>query len=125
MSTIPKPRILFALMIQLSILLVLSAVAFWNDSLLGFSVLIGGLNQIVPQAWFSYYAFKYGGANKTQLILRSMYRGETGKILLTASGFVAVFVLFENLNVLGFMATFIAMIPLQLGLMTKFVNTMQ
>ena len=115
MSTIPKPRILFALMIQLSILLVLSAVAFWNDSLLGFSVLIGGLNQIVPQAWFSYYAFKYGGANKTQLILRSMYRGETGKILLTASGFVAVFVLFENLNVLGFMATFIAMIPLQLG----------
>ena len=125
MSTIPKPRILFALMIQLSILLVLSAVAFWNESLLGFSVLIGGLNQIVPQAWFSYYAFKYGGANKTQLILRSMYRGETGKILLTASGFVAVFVLFENLNVLGFMATFIAMIPLQLGLMTKFVNTMQ
>jgi ATP synthase protein I len=125
MSTIPKPRILFALMIQLSILLVLSAVAFWNDSLLGFSVLIGGLNQIVPQAWFSYYAFKYGGANKTQLILRSMYRGETGKILLTASGFVAVFVLFDDLNVLGFMATFIAMIPLQLGLVAKFVNTMQ
>ncbi len=125
MSTIPKPRILFALMIQLSILLVLSAVAFWNDSLLGFSVLIGGLNQIVPQAWFSYYAFKYGGANKTQLILRSMYRGETGKILLTASGFVAVFVLFDDLNVLGFMATFIAMIPLQLGLMTTFVNTMR
>ena len=125
MSTIPKPRILFALMIQLSVLLVLSAVAFWNESLLGFSVLIGGLNQIVPQAWFSYYAFKYGGANKTPLILRSMYRGETGKILLTASGFVAVFVLFDDLNVLGFMATFIAMIPLQLGLMTKFVNTMQ
>ena len=54
-----------------------------------------------------------------------MYRGETGKILLTASGFVAVFVLFDDLNVLGFMATFIAMIPLQLGLMTTFVNTMR
>jgi ATP synthase protein I len=125
MSTIPKPRILFALMIQLSVLLVLSAVAFWNDSLLGFSVLVGGLNQIVPQAWFSYYAFKHGGANKTHLILRSMYRGETGKILLTASGFVAVFVLFDDLNMLGFMATFIAMIPLQLGLVAKFVNTMR
>jgi ATP synthase protein I len=125
MSTIPKPRILFALMIQLFILLVLSAVAFWNDSLLGFSVLVGGLNQLAPQAWFSYYAFKYGGANKTRLILRSMYRGETGKILLTASGFIAVFVLFDELNMLGFMATFIAMIPLQLGLMAKFVNTMQ
>ena len=125
MSTIPKPRILFALMIQLSVLLVLSAFAFWNDSLLGFSVLVGGLNQIVPQAWFSYYAFKHGGANKTHLILRSMYRGETGKILLTASGFVAVFVLFDDLNMLGFMATFISMIPLQLGLVAKFVNTMR
>ena len=125
MSTIPKPRILFALMIQLSVLLVLSAFAFWNDSLLGFSVLVGGLNQIVPQAWFSYYAFKHGGANKTHLILRSMYRGETGKILLTASGFVAVFVLFDDLNMLGFMATFIAMIPLQLVLVAKFVNTMR
>ena len=125
MSTIPKPRILFALMIQLSVLLVLSAFAFWNDSLLGFSVLVGGLNQIVPQAWFSYYAFKHGGANKTHLILRSMYRGETGKILLTASGFVAVFVLFDDLNMLGFMASFIAMIPLQLGLVAKFVNTMR
>ena len=125
MSTIPKPRILFALMIQLSVLLVLSAFAFWNDSLLGFSVLVGGLNQIVPQAWFSYYAFKHGGANKTHLILRSMYRGETGKILLTASGFVTVFVLFDDLNMLGFMATFIAMIPLQLGLVAKFVNTMR
>ena len=125
MSTIPKPRILFALMIQLSVLLVLSAFAFWNDSLLGFSVLVGGLNQIVPQAWFSYYAFKHGGANKTHLILRSMYRGETGKILLTASGFVAVFVLVDDLNMLGFMATFIAMIPLQLGLVAKFVNTMR
>ena len=125
MSTIPKPRILFALMIQLSVLLVLSAVAFWNDSLLGFSVLVGGLNQIVPQAWFSYYAFKHGGASKTHLILRSMYRGETGKILLTASGFVAVFVLFDDLNMLGFMATFIAMIPLQIGLVAKFVNTMR
>ena len=125
MSTIPKPRILFALMIQLSVLLVLSAFAFWNDSLLGFSVLVGGLNQIVPQAWFSYYAFKHGGANKTHLILRSMYRGETGKILLTASGFVAVFVLFDDINMLGFMATFIAMIPLQLGLVAKFVNTMR
>jgi|TARA_B100001094_G_scaffold63336_1_gene59273 ATP synthase protein I len=125
MSTIPKPRILFALMIQLSVLLVLSAFAFWNDSLLGFSVLVGGLNQIVPQAWFSYYAFKHGGANKTHLILRSMYRGETGKILLTASGFVAVFVLFDDLNMLGFMATFIAMIPLQIGLVAKFVNTMR
>ena len=125
MSTIPKPRILFALMIKLSVLLVLSAFAFWNDSLLGFSVLVGGLNQIVPQAWFSYYAFKHGGANKTHLILRSMYRGETGKILLTASGFVAVFVLFDDLNMLGFMATFIAMIPLQLGLVAKFVNTMR
>ena len=125
MSTIPKPRILFALMIQLSVLLVLSAFAFWNDSLLGFSVLVGGLNQIVPQAWFSYYAFKHGGANKTHLILRSMYRGETGKILLTASGFVAVFVLFDDLNMLGFMATFIAMIPLQLSLVAKFVNTMR
>ena len=125
MSTIPKPRILFALMIQLSVLLVLSAFAFWDDSLLGFSVLVGGLNQIVPQAWFSYYAFKHGGANKTHLILRSMYRGETGKILLTASGFVAVFVLFDDLNMLGFMATFIAMIPLQIGLVAKFVNTMR
>jgi ATP synthase protein I len=122
MSTIPKPRIFVALMIQMLILLVSSAIAMWRDLSFGYSVLAGGLTQLVPQVWFAYYAFRYRGASKTRLILQSVYRGETVKILLTASGCIAVFVLFDELNVFGFMASFLVMIPLHLGLMTKFVS---
>jgi F0F1-type ATP synthase assembly protein I len=48
-----------------------------------------------------------------------MYRGESGKVLLTASGCIATFVLFDSVSIFGFLVAFVAMIPLQLGLIAK------
>jgi F0F1-type ATP synthase assembly protein I len=51
-----------------------------------------------------------------------MYRGETGKVLLAATGFIAVFVLFEQVNIIAFMVAFVGMIALQLFLIAKIVK---
>jgi ATP synthase protein I len=119
MTTIPKPPVLKVSLIQLSFLLSVSAGFFWFDITVGYSILLGGLTQWVPQFWFSYQAFKHAGASQAQKVLNSMYRGEAGKIVLTASGCIATFVLFEDVNMIGFMGAFIAMIPLQLALVVR------
>ncbi len=77
------------------------------------SVLIGGLIQIGPQAWFARRAYRYTGARQTDLVVRSMYQGEAGKIALTAAMFITTFILWEQLNFLVVFSTFIVMMPLQ------------
>ena len=75
--------------------------------------MIGGLIQIVPQAWFARQAYKYTGARQVGLMVRAMYRGETGKIVLTAAMFVTTFILWKQLHFLAVFSAFIVMIPLQ------------
>ena len=122
MATIPKPPIYKATLLQLIILCFVTAGMFCFDRAVAGSVFLGGLTQLVPQAWFSYAAFKHIGASQTDLIVRSMYRGETGKVVLTASAFITTFVLFKEINIIGFMAAFVGMIPLQLFLVAKIVK---
>ena len=122
MATIPKPPIYKATLLQLIILCFVTAGIFCFDRAVAGSVFLGGLTQLVPQAWFSYVAFKHIGASQTDLIVRSMYRGETGKVVLTASAFITTFVLFKEINIIGFMAAFVGMIPLQLFLVAKTVK---
>jgi ATP synthase protein I len=122
MATIPKPPIYKATLLQLIILCFVTAGMFCFDRAVAGSVFLGGLTQLVPQAWFSYLAFKHIGASQADLIVRSMYRGETGKVVLTASAFITTFVLFKEVNIIGFMAAFVGMIPLQLFLVAKIVK---
>ena len=56
-----------------------------TDKLMAVSALMGGLIQILPQAWFSRQAFKYAGASNVDKVVRSMYRGELGKVVMTAA----------------------------------------
>ena len=81
MTTIPKPPVLKVSLIQLLFLLPVSAGFFWFDIVVGYSILLGGLTQWVPQFWFTYQAFKHAGASQAQKVLSSMYRGEAGKIV--------------------------------------------
>lgn len=121
MTTIPKPPVYLASLIQLIALIIVSVVVFGLILLL-LVLSFWGLNQLLPQVWFAYFAFKHVGANQTHSIVSSMYRGETGKVLLAATGFIAVFVLFEQVNIIGFMFAFVGMIPLQLFLVAKIVK---
>lgn len=83
------------------------------DNRLANSVLVGALIQVVPQAWFARQAFKYSGARQAPSVVRAMYRGETGKVVLTAVLLAITFMLYKQWNFFALFAAFIAIIPLQ------------
>ena len=117
--TIPKPEILKATLTQLAVLLLIVIALGIADSQLAASALMGGLIQILPQAWFSRQAFKYAGASKVDKVVRSMYRGELGKVVMTATLFAILFTLSKQWNYPVLFTTFLVMIPLQWFLVKK------
>lgn len=121
MGTISKPAVFRVCAHQLLLLMLGTVVALFADVNIGVSILLGGLTQWVPQAWFSYQAFKYTGASQADNILTSIYRGEAGKLMLTASGCVLTFVGFGEVNVLAFFGALIIMILIQIILVAKAV----
>ena len=113
MTTISTPPLYKVALYQTLILIFVGGFLALEDTVLAFSVLVGGFIQIGPQAWFARQAFKYTGARQFDEVVRAMYLGESVKIVLTASLFVACFVLWEQLNFLAVISTFIVMIPMQ------------
>ena len=113
MTTISTPPLYKVALYQTLVLLVVGGFLAIGDIVLAFSVLVGGFIQIGPQAWFARQAFKYTGARQVDKVVRAMYLGESGKIVLTASLFVACFILWEQLNFLAVFSTFILMMPVQ------------
>jgi len=123
MTTIPKPSLKIVPLYQLAALLLLVfGVFFIFDRVAAGSVLVGGLIQVVPQAWFARQAFKYTGARQTDLVVRSMYRGETGKVVLTATLFAVVFALYKQWDYFALFAAFILMMPLQWALTKRILK---
>jgi len=118
MTSIPRPSLKTVPLYQLAALLPVCGVLMLLDAVAACSVLVGGLIQIAPQAWFASQAFKYTGARQTDLVLRSMYRGETGKVILTATLFAVAFTLYKQWDYFALFAAFILMMPLQ-WLLTK------
>jgi ATP synthase protein I len=114
MTTISKPAILKVTLYQLAVLILLVGILSFEDKLLALSALVGGLIQIIPQAWFSRQAFKYAGARQMDLVVRSMYRGEFGKVVLTAAMFAVAFTLNKQWNYIALFSAFLLMMPLQL-----------
>ena len=114
MTTIPKPPLTRVAIYQLAALLPASGFLLLVDTMLAFSVLVGGLAQIVPQAWFARQAYKYSGAQQASLVVRAMYRGETGKVVLAATLMAVLFTLHKQWNFFALFMAYIAMIPLQL-----------
>ena len=119
MTTIPKPELLKATLYQLAVLLILVAFISMTDKLMAVSALMGGLIQVLPQAWFSWQAFKYAGASNVDKVVQSMYRGELGKVVMTATLFAILFTVDKHWNYLALFTTFLVMIPLQWFLTQK------
>jgi len=65
---------------------------------------------LLPNMYFALYAFRYRGAQASMMVLRSMYRGEFGELLLTGIGFALAFVLIKPIVPLGLFTSFIGMI---------------
>ena len=119
MTTIPKPKLLKATLYQIAALLLVVAFIGMTDKLMAFSALMGGLIQILPQAWFSWQAFKYAGASNVDKVVQSMYRGELGKVVMTATLFAILFTVDKQWNYIALFTTFLLMIPLQWFLTQK------
>jgi ATP synthase protein I len=113
MTTISTPPLYRVALYQLLILLCCCAIAVGYEINLASSILVGGLIQIGPQAWFAQQAYKYTGARQVDKIVRAMYWGESGKVVLTAALFTTTFILFKQLDFLAVFTAFTVMIPLQ------------
>ncbi len=94
---------------QLGLLLLFVVCLWWFNSVTALSVLIGGLIYWIPNAYFTLYAFRFRGTEAAFIVLRSMYRGEFGKFLLTGVGFAIAFVLIKPIDPVGLFLAFIGM----------------
>jgi ATP synthase protein I len=113
MTTISLPAVKKVALYQLALLLPASALLLGWSSVVAYSVLLGGLIQIIPQAWFARQAFRYAGARRVQSIVSAMYWGETGKVVLSAVLFTATFLLVSPLSVGALFSSFVTMILVQ------------
>lgn len=96
--SIQKPPVFKVCLIQLSILLPMSVFGWLMNVTVSYSLLLGGLLQVIPSAYFAYYAFRIMGAAQANFALQQIYRGEMGKFTLTIVGFALVFLLVKPLH---------------------------
>lgn len=119
MGTIAAPPLLKITAWQLAIVGVLACVIAAFDWVAAYSLLAGGLIHVVGSSYFSRQVFRYQGARQMHKTVQAMYRGETGKILLSASLFVMAFLALRPLNHAMLFAGYLVMVPIHLGLVAK------
>lgn len=122
MARIAPPPVHRIAWFQLLILTLISVALLPIEQSLAASAALGGLIQIIPQAWFTRQAYRYSGARQIRNVVNAMYRGETGKILLTAALFAVVFKMASWVNPVTFFLTYGAMILVQLLSAAKLLN---
>jgi ATP synthase protein I len=123
MTTISTPPLYKVALYQLLILLPFCGIVAGFDKILASSILVAGLIQIGPQAWFAHQAFKYTGARQVDKVVRAIYWGESGKVVLTAALFVTTFILGKQLDFLAVFSAFTVMIPIQWFITVRILNS--
>lgn len=108
-ATIATPPLARLYARQMVVLAAVAASLVLMDTTTAYSVLLGGLISIGPNSYFARQAFRFRGARAGPLVARSFYLGETGKFVLTAAAFAAVFATVEPLNVTALWAAFLCM----------------
>ncbi|MBX2808565.1 MAG: ATP synthase subunit I [Cellvibrionaceae bacterium] len=111
-----KQLIIQLWLLQLGGLVLISILLWWPDPVMAYSVFAGGILYWLPNAYFTLCAFRYPNESWSEkqsiYLLRSIYRGEAYKFIVTVVGFATVFLLVEPLNS---MAVFIAFIVMTLS----------
>ncbi len=80
---------------------------------------------MLPNMYFTYYAFRYNGADWAPWIRLSFLKGEMGKLMLAAVGFALVFRFVSPLDEAFLFLGFGIMIGLQLWIACKIANRLQ
>ncbi len=89
-----------------------------------YSVAVGGLAFIIPNAYFTKYVFRYSAADSPQLAIRGFYLGEAIKIIATVLIFTLSFLLIKQLNVPALIFTYVLMLILNLWGNSFFMNSL-
>ncbi|MEH6617378.1 MAG: ATP synthase subunit I [Porticoccus sp.] len=121
-ATIKAPPVGQIAITQLIILVVMVVAVSPVDVTAAYSILIGGVIQIGPHAYFTRLAFRYLGARQAPEILRAIHKGETGKLLLTAVLFALAFSFIEPLHLPGLFLSYGAMIIVQWFCAARLLN---
>lgn len=79
-----------------------------SGTITAYSTLMGGLISALPNSYFAFEAFRYQGATKADLVVKSFIRGELGKIGITLLLFALSFTLITKLNELALILGFIS-----------------
>jgi ATP synthase protein I len=80
-----------------------------------YSVLLGGFAYILPNAYFIRSAFRGSEQQTPHMILRWLYIGEAGKLVLTGVIFAICFALVKPINVIALFVMYILMIFVNLA----------
>lgn len=97
---------------QLVCCVLLAAAALLFGVTAAYSVLLGGLICLIPNCYFAYRAFQYEGARAAREIVKSFYRGEAGKLILTSLLFAGVFAGVKPLNALALFIGYCAVLSI-------------
>ena len=113
----------FSLKVQLIVCATTTSLAALMGQVECYSLLLGEVVFILPNLYFTYYAFRFRGADFLAWIKHSFMWGEMGKISLAAVGFALIFKFVSPLNVTALFLGFILMIFTQCWLARKIANT--
>jgi ATP synthase protein I len=114
LSRIAAPQVYKITIVQLLILLAASLLLSALDLVVAYSLVLGGLVAVMPQAYFAVRVFRHRGAKSANAIAKSSYRGEIGKYVLSTAGFALIFALIEPVNALAVFVGFFAMLVIQI-----------
>ncbi|WP_045856374.1 ATP synthase subunit I [Teredinibacter purpureus] len=108
-----KSPALFGITVQLGITLPLCLIMLVYGLVPAYSFGLGALLFIVPNTYFTLYAFRYSGARFAQWTAKSFSWGESGKFALVAVGFALAFRFVTPLHVPLLFVGFCTMVALQ------------
>ena len=119
-----RPPVYRIAVIQLLGLLLMAAGLSPSDWVAAQAMVTGGLIAIIPHLYFTFLAYRYMGARAAPQIAQSFKRAETGKFVLTISGFATVFAVLPaaRLQPGWVFGGYLAMLLLQIVLVARAVK---
>jgi ATP synthase protein I len=108
MSSIRMPPVGRIMLVQtIALMVVTGSALIILGTVSAYSVLLGGLISIVPNAYFASKVFRHTGARAMEQIVRSAYLGEIIKLALTGAGFALAWSFVRPLQITGLMGGFL------------------
>lgn len=94
--------------IQTAVLIVLTLATFLILGMVAaYSVLLGGLVSVIPNAYFGRMVFRHTGARAIENVVRSAFVGELVKLLMMGAGFGLIFAWVEPVSAARVFAGFV------------------